>query len=187
MLNLYKIATGADITDESLTEMELASVFYHDLFDFPLNFEEIIKWRLSEKATSEIKMDKVVVRRDGFYFLDGKKGIVYKRSLRSRISSKKMQIAERASKYFSLIPTVKMVSVTGSLAMENATDESDIDLMVIAGKGTLWTTRLACYIVAKLIGAKTRKAGDKNQKDRLCLNMWLDESDLTWQERNIYT
>ena len=28
---------------------------------------------------------------------------------------------------------------------------------------------------------------DKSQKDRLCLNIWLDESNLIWREGNIYT
>jgi hypothetical protein len=80
-----------------------------------------------------------------------------------------------------------MVAVTGSLAMENATDKSDIDLMIVTKSGTLWTTRLLSYFLLKLLNFKVRKPFDKNEKDKLCLNVWLDESSLAWMKRNIYT
>jgi hypothetical protein len=32
-----------------------------------------------------------------------------------------------------------------------------------------------------------RKYGDRNQKDKFCLNIWLDENNLIWRKRNIFT
>jgi D-beta-D-heptose 7-phosphate kinase/D-beta-D-heptose 1-phosphate adenosyltransferase len=81
------------------------------------------------------------------------------------------------------------MAVTGSLAMENSSEESDIDLMIVTKKGFLWTTRALTYLMIGIFGVGVRKPHDSNQKDKLCLNIWLDESDLIWpkKDRNLYT
>lgn len=188
MLNLYSIGTKKDQSVELLDEGEKASVIYHDLFDFPLNFSDLIKWKVGKNVT-DIKTVKSVSNRNGYYFLEDKVGVVYKRLLHKRISAKKLLIAKRAAKVISLIPFVKMIAITGSLAMENSTEDSDIDLMFVIEKDRLWTSRLFVYLFIGLFGIQRRRPHDKIQKDRLCLNMWMDESDLSWakRERNIYT
>ena len=70
-------------------------------------------------------------------------------------------------------------------ALNNAKKNSDIDLLIITSKNTLWTTRIISFALLKFAGFKLRRAGDKNEKDKLCLNMWLDESDLVLKKRNI--
>jgi predicted nucleotidyltransferase len=171
-----------------LDKTEKFSIFYHDIFDYPLTFADLIKWNTSENFSSGIA-DKQISSRDGYYFLKGRESLVYKRSFRERISAKKMGIAKKASKILSFIPGIKMVAVTGSLAMKNSVDESDIDLMVITAKGSLWTTRALAYIVIHTFGLRVRRPNDLREKDKLCLNLWMDESDLIWRkkDRNIYT
>ncbi|MCX6704276.1 MAG: hypothetical protein NTZ07_02410, partial [Candidatus Woesebacteria bacterium] len=74
-------------------------------------------------------------------------------------------------------------------AMGIAADESDRDLFIITVKNLLWTTRILSHLVLRLFGFDLRKAGDTNQKNKLCLNMWMDEADLVWKkrDRNLYT
>jgi D-beta-D-heptose 7-phosphate kinase/D-beta-D-heptose 1-phosphate adenosyltransferase len=100
-----------------------------------------------------------------------------------------MKIISEVRQYFELNKNVMMVGITGSLAMVNASDSSDIDLMVIAKKGRVWTTRLE--VLTSLIKHRvaTRRAEDGEEKDKLCLNIWLDETDLCLEEkyRNPYT
>lgn len=187
MLNLYKTVVSQENSQPTLSEGEKLSVFYHDLFDFPLNLQELIRWRLAEDF-SNTELATQVLHRNGYFFIEGKEGVVYKRTLRKRISDKKVEIAKKASKVLSLVPGVLMVAVTGSLAMDNAADESDVDLMIVTKSGRLWTTRLLSYSLTKIFGIETRRSGDKDQKDKLCMNIWLDESDLKWtKNRNIYT
>lgn len=166
---------------------EITSLLYHDIFDYPLRLGELIKWQ-GGKGLS-IKGNPSVIKKNGFYFIEGKEGTIFKRLLRERISLRKLEIARKAGKILRLIPTIKMVAVTGALAMESAGEESDIDLMIVAQKGTLWTTRVLTLIFLDLIGFSRRKYRDKNQKDKLCLNIWLDETSLTWpkKDRNSYT
>lgn len=186
MPNLYKITIEKENSSQTFTRGEILSVAYHNIFDFPLTGAEMIRW----KANDELSMGPeqlTIGSRDGYYFKEEKYGAVYKRLLRGRISAKKKEIAGKVSGILSLIPTVKMVAITGALAMENADDESDIDLMVVTKKGRLWTSRLVAYVVVRALGFSLRKPNNPDQKDKLCLNIWLDESDLVWRSRNIYT
>lgn len=187
MPNLYTIATKNKPSEDFLDDKEKLSVYYHNLFDYPLSFADLVKWT-AHGVWSNPTRQEVVVCKDGYYFLEGKEGLVYKRMLRNRISGKKLDIARKASRILSLIPTIKMVAVTGSLAMGNATDEGDIDLLIITQKGSLWTTRLVSYLIVWLFGLKVRKPDGEDKKDKLCLNMWMDEDDTAWEEpRNLYT
>ena len=58
--------------------------------------------------------------------------------------------------------------------MGNSTDESDLDMMIITKKGSLWIYRLFAYFLIRLFNIHTRSPEDKAQKQKLCLNIWLD-------------
>lgn len=173
---------------EKLSSEEISSLIYHDIFDYPLTLAELIKWEAGAKISPNHK-PLAISRKSGYYFLSEREGLIYKRLLRQRISERKLQIAKKAAKILSFIPTVKMVGLTGALAMQNSDEGSDIDLLIITQKGTLWTSRLITLIALIVLRIPTRKFGDKNQKDKLCLNMWMEETDLLWdrKDRNIYT
>jgi hypothetical protein len=82
-----------------------------------------------------------------------------------------------------------MVAISGSLAMENTERESDIDMVIVTSEGNLWTTRILVYILLKIFGLSVRTPKNEKQMDKLCLNIWLDEKDMSWnkKERNFYT
>ena len=174
---------------ESCYKSEIASVIYHDIFDYPLNTKEIIKWSVGKKGCSLFKNTKEILNKDGRYFLLGREKLLYKKTLRERSSGRKVEIAKKSASILSWFPNIKGVFVTGSLAMNNAKEEGDIDLMIITKENCLWITRLFVYFVLKIINFAVRKPNDTNQKDKLCLNIWLDESALSWSknDRNIYS
>lgn len=166
---------------------DLATLVYHDIFDYPLTPFELIKWTTGEKVKLTNFESVKVTGKDGFLFLTGKGGLVLKRLMRKRASARKIAKAKKAVKILSLLPTIKMIAVTGALAMQNSSDESDIDFMVITRKGTLWTTRLLSLVLLDILRIPRRRYGSKDQKDKLCLNIWLDENNLVWRKRNIFT
>lgn len=172
-----------------LSENELKSLLYHSIFDYPLTAGELAKWAVGPKAEIKIKPEQFVDEKNGLYFLKGREGVVYKRLLKKRISKRKINIAKDAAKLLSIIPSIKMIAITGSLAMENAPHDSDIDLLLLTASNTLWTTRALALLLLKLAGFPVRRFGDKKQKDKLCMNMWIDEKALSWPlgNRNVYT
>ena len=124
-----------------------------------------------------------------YYLLGGRLNIIGKREARQKDSLKKVEIAKKAAGILGFLPSVKMVGITGALAMMNADSASDVDLFVICASGTLWTTRLMAIWVLDMAGISRRRYGQQTQKDRLCLNMWLDEKAILWDktDRNVYT
>jgi len=169
----------------SLTKSQLLALKYHDRFDYPLTRLDLVRWETGELVVDYRPIS--IQCRNGFYFIKGRQGIIKKRLLREKVSERKLAIAKRAVGIIGKVPTVKMVAITGSLAMKNTTPGADIDLMIITQKGTLWVTRLTVLIVLIILGVPIRRFGERWQKDKLCLNIWLDESDLEWQIKNIFT
>lgn len=167
---------------------ELTSIFYHDIFDYPLNIFDLIRWRAGKKARPKNLNFKITQDR-GYLFVKGRKGLIFKRIIREKNFQRKKEIAGNAARLLSKLPTIKAVGITGSLAMQNAKDSSDIDFLVITQRGTLWTTRLLSFLLLKLAGIPTRRFGDRVEKDKICLNLWLDETVLSWPkgQRNVYT
>jgi len=162
------------------------SIIYHDIFDFPLTKEELVRWSSKLKIeNSKLKIE----NQGGYYFLTGRADLVTKRVNRKKIFVRKMAIARKAAKVLELLPTIRMVAVTGALAMANAAEGTDIDLLLITHPGTLWLTRLIVFGLLSISGFKLRRFGDSNQKDKLCLNMWLTTGYLVWpvRDRNIYS
>lgn len=171
-----------------LTSGQKFSVIYHNIFDFPLTKEELTKWTASSNLISNIKYPNIDSK-DGYYFLKGREELTVKRLARGKITKRKMEIAQKAARVLESIPTIRLIGVTGALAMKNTLENSDIDLLIVTSRSSLWITRLVSYILLGLLGFKIRKPGDGKQKDRLCLNMWLDETSLVWPKklRSIYT
>lgn len=169
---------------KKLTQQEISSLLYHDIFDYPLTTKELKKWSLrSPKTHSKIgySSDK------SYYFLQGKNQLVNQRLKNELASKNKNQIALSASKLIGKIPTIKLIAVSGSLAMNNAAADSDIDLLLITSADALWVSRPLVYLLLKFNGYKIRKPKEKNEKDKLCLNLWMDEKELTIYEQNAYT
>lgn len=167
---------------------ELASIYYHDLFDYPLTPFDLIRWRAGKKVKPrDLKFE--ISQERGYLFIKGREGLIFKRTIREKNFQRKKEIAQSAANVLARLSTVKAIGLTGSLAMQNAKDFSDIDFLVITKKRTLWTTRLLSFLLLKLAGIPTRRFGDKIEKDKICLNLWLDETVLTWpkSQRNVYT
>lgn len=175
----------------SLSGSEKLSVFYHNIFNYPLDLGEIIKWQASESEVKKYKklIDSVeVVKKGGNYFVWGNQNLIYSKFKNKRASKRKLAIAKKASKIIRMVPSVMFVGVTGSLAMNNANARSDIDLMIITKKGLLWTTRLVVYPLLAVCRLPLRSPHEKEEKDKLCMNIWMDESNLGWiKNRNLYT
>lgn len=162
----------------------LQTLAYADVFDYPLSPPEVWKFLITQqkirinivqKVLSRMKADKKRIEADGnFYFLGGRQNIVALRKKREWWSQEKLKIAQRVVKWFKLIPAIKMVAVTGALAMENSDKEDDIDLLIVTAKNRLWLTRFLVILLTEVV-AKRRRPGDKEVRDKICLNMFLDE------------
>lgn len=181
----------------------IQALAYADVFDFPLTKEEIIRWLIFKDDPVVKKPAKKVIvclidglaergkiKTDGNYFcLTGRSidRLVVQRRQREADSFRKLRIAQRVADWLRLIPTVKMIAITGALAMNNAGTDDDIDLLIVSNRNRLWLTRLLTTVMIELTG-KRRHPREGNVKDKICVNMFMDESDMAVPdfERDLY-
>ncbi len=87
-------------------------------------------------------------------------------------------------KLISTFPQIKLVGLSGSISMMNASENDDIDLFVITAKNRLFTGRFTSLLLAQLIGIRrnrltySRRPSQIGNKNKICLNLFFDESDL---------
>lgn len=172
---------------DNLSSGDRFTILYHSLFSFPLKEAEVKKWQPGRFLKFKFKNLSEVEFKDGFYFLKGKVDQMKLRLKREKYSAKKMRLAREAAKTLEVLPFLKFVGITGSLAMKNAEPDSDIDFLIITQKNTLWTTRVFCFLLLKAKRIPFRRFSGKERKNRLCLNMWFDESNLIWNKRNLFS
>jgi len=160
---------------------EFLAVVYADLFDWVLTTDET----KSRQITSEIPGYKPVVQsRDGFVFLSGRERLIKLRHQREKISQKKITISQTTFRFLSKIPTIVAVFLTGSVAVGNAKQSADIDLMIITKQNTLWLTRATVFFFLKIL--KLIRSSEKFT-DKICPNIFLSENNLKVLKKNLYT
>lgn len=170
-----------------LTKGQIFSVLYHDQYKYPLTREELDRWQIKSLPTKKIDNRKNIKTKDGYYFLSGHEEIINLRKKRGEHSRYKLRIAREAAILIGKIPSVLFVGITGGLAMKNADKEDDIDLMIITKTNTLWITRLLVYGLLRLNNVRVRKPKEREEEDKLCLNLWLDETAIYWEPQNEFT
>ncbi len=173
----------------NLSPRAQASVIYHSIFDYPLTEGELIKWEVGKRVVVNKKIGTKITFGNNYYFISGNEGQVTRRLLRERNYIKKMEIARKAGTILNIIPAVSGVFISGALAMNNAKEKSDVDLLVVTKRGQLWTARAMTLLLFRLLGFPVRKYGEKDERNKLCFNLWLDEGALSWpkERRSLFS
>ncbi|MGB9911666.1 MAG: hypothetical protein ACPLKP_03690 [Microgenomates group bacterium] len=163
----------------------LATLAYADIFDYPLKKEEIWLFLIGKKGKKEkvnkiieeLLSLKIIEKKSDFYFLKGRKKIVSLRKKREKENEKKLKKAFKIANFLKIIPGIKMVAISGAVAMKNAKEEDDIDFLIVTKKNWMWTVRFLAVILLEILGCR-RRPNDKNVKDKICLNMFITEDKL---------
>ena len=163
-------------------DLTIATAAYADIFDFPLAREELVRWMIKAHRPNLTKLQ----QKDGYYFLKGREGIVSLRKKRSIWQPDKWDIARRAAKVLSSIPMVRLVGVTGGLAMNNADQADDIDLFIVVADRWLWTTRFLATLSMDLVGLR-RHPNDSKVANKVCLNMFVSTLAVPAAERDLFS
>ncbi|OGY32988.1 MAG: hypothetical protein A3C02_02650 [Candidatus Andersenbacteria bacterium RIFCSPHIGHO2_02_FULL_45_11] len=113
----------------------------------------------------------------GYYFLSGKQHLVRVRLTRHAIAQQKWKIMLRCAPFLAWLPFVRGLAGSGSLAIDNTKDSSDLDVLVITQQGRIWTARLLLLLVSGLLGRR-RRYYDRNAPDMVCLNHYVAQGSI---------
>ncbi|HEU0291776.1 MAG TPA: hypothetical protein VFR47_03525 [Anaerolineales bacterium] len=161
----------------------LEALAYSDIFDYPLRFDELHRCLPAQVGIEQLSqvldsMNVQVQEKEGFYFLTGRDEIVETRKQRKKHSERLLPHALRYGRMLGSLPFVRMVAITGSLVVMNASNKADFDYLLVMVPGGLWTGRAFAVIVGRIM----RLFGY-----RICVNLLLSEKALTWQQHDLYS
>lgn len=173
----------------ALDRSVLLTVLYADLFDFALSYDELFR-RLVAIPSDPARVEAAIARLcDGFlatvdeYIVwIGREHLVDMRRRRRDACAPLWQAAARYGRWLARVPFVEMVAVSGSLAVANAHQKSDIDLFCITQSKRLWLSRLFIVPLSKL----TRRFPGRFPL-YLCPNYIVTTDALEVVEHNLFT
>lgn len=180
-------SSAPEVRENALRRAVVRTLVYADLFEYPLSPAEIRRYLVGEPASTRqvaAMLDGDAVLRPhieqtgGWVFLAGRSHLTEIRKERAAISARLWPIARAYGKGIAQLPFVRLVAVTGALAMDNASLDDDIDLFVLVQPGRLWLGRLLILAVVKLAARRGIE---------LCPNFLMSTDHLRVSERNLFT
>jgi hypothetical protein len=160
------------------------AVAYADVFDYPLTADEIHRYLIGISASRGAVRSVLsngapdVISHSGrYYTLAGREWAIETRRTRSALAADYWKRAIKYGRTIGSLPFVRMVAVTGALAMDNIAD-GDIDYLVVTEPGRLWLCRAMIVALVRVAALK---------RTELCPNYFLSERALVLNERNLFT
>jgi hypothetical protein len=167
---------------DKLSQAVLHTVAYSDIFDYPLTAREIHRYLTGVKASFEEVAQALeagpVTRTGGYFTLPGREEIVSVRAEREVRSHQLLPRAIRYGRVLGTLPYIRMVALTGSLAVMNVSESADFDYMLVAARGRVWTARAFALAFNRL----TRLRGHT-----ICPNLIVSETALAWPLHDLYS
>jgi hypothetical protein len=162
----------------------LYTLAYADIFDYAPTLEQLHRYLIGRRASlddvAEALAQVPAVRRTGpYYYLRERDELVELRKRRAEISARAWPRALRYGAMIARLPFVRMVSLTGALAVNNAKRGDDIDYLIATERGRLWLSRA---LVIALVVRPVSFYGDE-----VCPNYFVAASNLDFDDHDLYT
>jgi hypothetical protein len=166
----------------------LSTLYYHQLFYFPLNLANLKKWlfgyHLSSLETDNqllaaletLVRQRLIDHNKGYYYLKNCPFDQSSMTMKRKTAWSKVDQAQKVCRLIGWLPWVRLVAVTGNVAMDNTNLGDDVDLMIVTQPQRLWLSRLLIVLGLKFIGQyrSTQPSSRIDQSRQYCLNLWLE-------------
>jgi predicted nucleotidyltransferase len=188
---------------DELEQNIFATICYYDILKYPLTMFEIWKYLMIEgcqenigNAQTKIQLSDIasclvgdflknkIENYQGFYFLCGQKMLVSERILHSKLSEQKYKRIIKVVRFLRAVPFVRMIGVTGRMAMKNAQEKSDLDLFIVLEKEHIFTGRILVTLATHILGV--RRYGIKIA-NRICLNYFITTNSLKIETEDMFS
>ncbi len=179
--------TVQEVSIDSLGRAIVQAVAYADVFDYPLTPWEIHRYLIGVPASLEavqaaLRNGKLVpdylTPYEGYFTLPGREAIVEVRRRRARVAASLWPYAVHYGRIIAGLPFVRMVAVTGALAVDNVEQDADIDYLIVTEPDRLWLCRALIIGLVRLVA---------RHGIVLCPNYLISMRALTLSEHNLFT
>ena len=177
--------TGVALDNTDSAEAVIATVGYADVFDMPIELHHLHRYLVGSKLTEDQTSSTVdalvqggwLGRRGDVIHLPGREAVLDIYDDRTARSMTMWDQAQVWGRRIGLLPFVRMVAVTGGLAVDSVAPHDDIDYFIIVRPGRLWTTRLMIIALGKL--------ADRHDIE-LCPNFIVSTNAMDMDVRTVY-
>ncbi|MEW5988023.1 MAG: hypothetical protein AB1791_15430 [Chloroflexota bacterium] len=162
------------------------TVAYVDVFDYPLTLNEVHRYLVETAAPlatvqAILSNGRLIPHRlsqhQGYFALPGREELIAVRQRRAGVAQMMWPAALRYGRVIHTLPFVRMVAITGSLAVDNVEPEADVDYLIVTQPGRLWLCRALVILLVRVAA---------RQGFQLCPNYFVSERSLLFQEQNLY-
>jgi hypothetical protein len=171
-----------------LEEAILRTVIYADLFNFPLNRRELHHYLIAHRPYSPADVEQtlktsLVLKQalefpQDYVICAGRQELLAVRAAREAASLALWSPALRCGEWLARLPFVRMVALTGALAVRNASNhDDDLDYVLVTAAGRVWLARAFAILLVRL--GKTRGVV-------ICPNYVLAASALEQEKQDLF-
>jgi hypothetical protein len=154
------LATKGIDTYTAVSDAIIKAVAYADIFDYPLRPPEVQRYLVG--VTAPLRLVLAVLdegctglMRDGdFVMLEGRAQLPTIRRRRATVAARMRPRALAFARLVAGLPFVRMVGLTGALAVANVEADADIDYLIVTAPGRLWLCRALVIALVRLAGQR---------------------------------
>jgi len=166
----------------------LRTVLYADIFKFPLTLAELHRYlihhcpiqqgQLRDSLQQSATLGDLLWQGDGYIGLKGHESYLMLRKQREQLTEAMWEQAHRYGQWFGSLPFVRMVGLTGALAVRNpAGIDDDYDYILVTEPGRVWLARACAVLLVRLM---------KLRGIVLCPNYVLAKTQIQQQQQDLY-
>lgn len=174
---------------EAVDAAILRTILYADVFHFPLTPAEIHHFLIDDQPASAAVITERLARspllrqklifEHGYAACRGRESLIPMRQARDAAARQLWPLALRYGLWLARLPFVRMVALTGALAVRNPTDaKDDLDYLLVTAPRRVWLARAFSIILVRLA---------RLQGVEICPNYVLAESSLEQERRDVFT
>lgn len=125
-----------------------------------------------------LKTQGIIGEKNGYYFLKGREDLYAQRIKRMKIADEKWQQVRWVLRWYRFVPFVRSVFLSGSVALGNATEKSDVDVMIVAKSGRIWMVRFLLLALTFVCGKLRSARISKKTSGKICPNHFITTDSL---------
>lgn len=173
--------------NHSLEHHIIRTILYYDVFNYPLNTDEIYRFLQTNSVTpgdvsdalKKLQEKQLLFRFREFYTVQPEATLIERRVRGNQLAEKSLKTARQKAQLIARFPFVCAVMASGSLSKGYMDEKSDLDFFVITRPGRLWIARMLLVLYKRIFLFNSHK--------HFCINYYLDTDHLEIEDKNIFT